>query len=245
MELDARLDHERLYPVEWANRRVRDKFGDTVVAGPFAGLTYPDWGMTRVDLFSPKLLGCFELELHGEIDATIARGPRVVVNVGAAEGYYAVGMAMRLAEARVIAFETQQRHHASLNEIAALNRVDVRIDLRGECDPDALGDALEPGALVISDCDGYERDLLDPERVPALRASTLIVETHDLLVPGVTATLRERFAPSHELREIHARQRFVQDFPQLSSEEIPLVTRQLAISEFREGPQSWLVMDPR
>jgi hypothetical protein len=59
-ELEARLDYERLYPAEWANRRVRDRFGDSVLAGPFAGLTYPDWGIVHVDLFAPKLLGSFE-----------------------------------------------------------------------------------------------------------------------------------------------------------------------------------------
>jgi hypothetical protein len=49
-ELEARLDHERLYPVEWANRRIRDRLGDEIQAGPFRGMRYPDWAMTRVDL---------------------------------------------------------------------------------------------------------------------------------------------------------------------------------------------------
>jgi hypothetical protein len=48
--LEARLDHERLFPAEWANRRVRDRFGDQVQAGPFKGLEYPDWGITHQPL---------------------------------------------------------------------------------------------------------------------------------------------------------------------------------------------------
>lgn len=60
-ELEERLDHERLFPVEWANRWVRHRFGDSVQSGPFEGLTYPDWALAGVDSFSPKVLGSFEL----------------------------------------------------------------------------------------------------------------------------------------------------------------------------------------
>src|ERR671916_736294 len=89
VELERRLDHERLFPAEWANRRGRDRFGDSVVAGPFAGPAYPDWGIAHVDLFAPKLLGCYELELHEALKDAIAAAPDLVVNIGAADGYYA------------------------------------------------------------------------------------------------------------------------------------------------------------
>jgi hypothetical protein len=243
VELERRLDHERLFPVEWANRRVRDRFGGRVIAGPFAGLTYPDWGIVHVDLFAPKLLGCFELELHEALEDAIAAAPDLVVNIGAAEGYYAVGLAKRLPKAHVVAFEAQGRHHAFLTAIAERNDVRERIELRHACDADALRDVLAPGALVICDCDGCELDLLDPETVPGLRSCWLIVEAHDLLIDGVTPTLRERFQPTHAIDELPTRPRYVDDFPQLG--DIPLVTRQLAISEFRGAPMGWLVMRPR
>lgn len=243
VELERRLDYERLFPAQWANRRVRDRFGDSVVAGPFAGLAYPDWGMVHVDLFAPKLLGCYELELHEALEDAIAAAPDLVVNIGAAEGYYAVGLAKRLPEGHVVAFEGQDRHHPFLTAIAEHNDVRERIHLRHACDADALRDVLAPGAFVICDCDGCELDLLEPETVPELRSCRLIVEAHDMLVEGVTPTLRERFGPTHVIEELPARPRYVDDFPQLG--DIPLVTRQLAISEFRAAPMSWLVMRPR
>jgi predicted O-methyltransferase YrrM len=236
------LDHERLFPVEWANRRVRDRFGDSVQAGPFKGLTYPDWGMTHVDLFAPKLLGSFEVELHDAVEQAIADRPDQVVNVGAAEGYYAVGLAMRLPEARVVAFEAQERHHASLAAIAERNAV-PSVEIRGLCSAETLREIVSPGALIVCDCDGCELELFDAETVPALASCTLLVEAHDLLVQGVTPTLRERFEATHTIEEVPTRPRYVDDFPQLG--DIPLVTRQLAISEFRGGPMWWLVMLPR
>src|SRR5512144_3136677 len=83
-ELEQQLDHERLFPAQWANRRVRDHYGSAVVTGPFAGLTYPDSGITEVDLFAPKLLGIFERELHPAVEQLIAAEPPQIVNIGAA-----------------------------------------------------------------------------------------------------------------------------------------------------------------
>jgi hypothetical protein len=240
--LEQRLDHERLYPVEWANRRVRDRFGNAVRAGPFRALRYPDWGMTAVDAFSPKVLGAFERELHEALEAAIARRPSVVVNIGAAEGYYAVGLALRLPDAHILAFEPRDAQAEQLTAIAELNGATV--DLRVEhCTPEKLDDVLAPGALIVCDCDGCEAELLDPAAVPALAGSELIVEAHDLLVPGTTDRLVNAFTATHEVARIDAEPRFVDDFPE--TDFMPLVTRQLAISEFRQAPMWWLIMRPR
>lgn len=212
-------------------------------AGPFAGFAYPDWGLAQVDLFAPKLIGSFERELHAAVEQAIGERPAIVVNVGAAEGYYAVGLALRLPGARVVAFEADDRHHAALVAIAELNGVHDRIELRGACSTDSLQEALFARSLVVCDCDGCELPLLDPELVPDLQSSTIIVEAHDLLVAGVTPTLHERFEPTHDIEDVPTQPRYVDDFPELG--DIPLVTRQLSISEFRGAPMGWLVMRPR
>ena len=242
-ELEARLDHERLYPLEWVNRRVRDRFGEAVQAGPFAGMRYPDFAFERVDSYSPKLIGCFEQELADALERAIGRGPSAAVNIGAADGYYAIGLALRLPDAAVVAYEADEAKHELLRALAGFNGVGDRIELLGACDADALAARLPEGALVVCDCDGCELELLDPDRVPALRGAPILVEAHDLLVPGITPALRERFAATHAITEIPTVPRYVDDFPQLG--DLPLVTRQLAISEFRGAPMSWLVLEPR
>lgn len=242
-ELEERLDHERLFPLEWANRRVRDRFGEVVVSGPFAGMRYPDWGLTRVDLFAPKLLGIYERELHPSVERLIARSPAVVANVGAADGYYTVGLARRIPEARVIAFETNEERVSQLIAIADLNGVSDRVEARvAPCDHDALAALLDDRTAIVCDCDGCEAHLLDPRQVPALREAAMLVETHDLIAEGTSRKLTEAFNASHEIARVDAEARFVDDFPEL--EFMPLVTRQLAISEFRQGPMWWLEMLP-
>jgi hypothetical protein len=240
-ELEERLDHERLYPAEWANRRVRHRFGDHVQAGPFTGLEFPDWGITHVDGFAPKLLGSYELELRDTLEAAIAARPARVVNVGAGEGYFAVGLGRRLPDAHVVAFELRTDKHDLMAQLAERNG--VQLEIHGACDPAGLRAVLEPGTLVFCDVDGAERELLDPDAVPELRACAIVAETHDRIVQGITALVRERFAPTHEIEAIAPQERFVSDFPELG--DIPLVTRQLAISEFRDHPSGWLAMRPR
>lgn len=242
-ELEARLDHERLYPVEWVNRRVRDAIGDVVRSGPFAGLEYPDWAMSEVDLYSPKVLGTYEREIHVALEALIEAAPRRVVNIGAAEGYFAVGIARRLPDAEVHAFELDDRLRSQLATIAERNGVADRIRILGECDIAALEPLAGPDTLIVSDCEGGELTLLDPVRIPALAETAMLVETHDLLVAGATQVTADRFAATHLVGRADSTPRFVDDVPGIDF--MPLVSQQLAISEFRRGPQSWLTLRPR
>lgn len=243
-ELLAQLDHERLFPGQWANRRVRDEFGSRTRSGPFAGLEYPDWAMTSVDLFAQKVLGCFELELHAAVESAIEAAPTQVVNIGTADGYYVVGLARRLPNAHVLGIEPEEWRVAQLRPIAEHNDVAKRVEILLEpCTAELLAERLRDDALVICDCDGPEGDILDPVAVPRLRTARLIIETHDLIVPGTAARLRAALGPTHDIEIIESRERFVDDFPE--TDFMPLVTRHLAISEFRGARQAWLVAVPR
>jgi hypothetical protein len=242
--LERRLDRERLFPLEWANRRVRDHFGNTVVNGPFEGVLLPEWAMTGMDLFAPKLLGIYERELHQAIESAVGRAPELAVIIGAAEGYYAAGLGRRLPKARLVAFEPRADQSQRAVEVAALNGVEV--DVRVEyCTAQLLADVLgdRRGSLVICDCDGAEAEILDPCVAPGLNGAEIIVEAHDLLVAGITDRLEAVFSTTHEIDRVPTQTRYVDEFPYLDF--IPLVTRQLAISEFRGAPMWWLVMRPR
>ncbi len=172
----------------WRSRRVAAvtrRFvawhGLTVSGGPFAGLIYPDQEPLTL---APKLLGIYERELHPAIEAAIGAQPAVIVNVGAADGYYAVGLARRCPDATVIAYEADARQRELCRRVAAANG--VQIDIRGTAGP---GD-LDGAALVVMDCEGCERALLQP--LPA----TVIVELHDFLDPGVGDAIAARFGPT-------------------------------------------------
>ena len=74
---------QRLYP-NGAEVAVR--------SGPFQGMRYLDeivWGSV-----TPRWLGCYEWELHGAVRQILDRGYKTIIDVGCAEGYYAVGLAL-------------------------------------------------------------------------------------------------------------------------------------------------------
>lgn len=77
--------------------------GDRLLNGPFRGMRYVRTSIGSS--FGAKLIGTYELELAGVIEELCRRGFREVVNIGAGEGHYAVGLAFRQPGALVTAFE--------------------------------------------------------------------------------------------------------------------------------------------
>ena len=60
-------------------------------SGPFAGMRYVDTATEGA--LVPRLLGTYESELHPYLKRFAAEGCEDVIDVGCAEGYYAVGLA--------------------------------------------------------------------------------------------------------------------------------------------------------
>src|ERR1041384_6716299 len=97
--------------------------GLRVSGGPFAGAKISQHS-TGSELL-PKLLGTYELELHGVIEEFIAANYNALINVGCSEGFYAVGFAVRWKEraATVLAFDSNPAALEITREVAADNGV--------------------------------------------------------------------------------------------------------------------------
>ncbi len=92
---------------------------------------------------APKLLGTYELELFPVV-RHIARGDYdLIVNVGAGEGYYAVGLLALMPEVRSVVFEIGEKRRRLIGELAVLNGVQDRIAVHGWATADSLQSALE------------------------------------------------------------------------------------------------------
>ncbi len=214
-----------------------------VRGGPFAGL---DLGSDCEWLAA--LLVLYERELWPIVSEIVRTDFDRIVNVGAAEGYYAAGLARQMPGVRVIAFEGNPLMQARLRCTIALNGVLDHVDVRGFCTPSDLAQALDGTSrpLVICDVEGFEDTLLDPVRVPLDRAA-ILVEMHDHLSPGVSARIRDRFARTHVIRQIEQTGRAPGDFP-FTSPLVRLLPRaylEWAVSEGREAPMHWFWMQPR
>src|SRR5262249_24805293 len=141
--------------------------------------------------------------------------PSIVVDIGAAEGYYAVGFARRLPKAQVIAFEMDPGGRRLLAEMAILNRVDDRVTVRGKCEQADLIKLASryPEGVYIIDVEGGEETLLSPSIVPTLHRASILVEVHEFVHLGITERLVNRFHTSHDIKEIWQEPRNGIEFP--------------------------------
>lgn len=193
---------------------IATRTGATVQAGPFRGMTFLD--RVAEGAYIPKLLGSYEAELHPLIERLASAGYDAVINVGCAEGYYAIGFALRCPAAIVHAYDIDERAQALCRELARLNGVADRVAVAGECTP-ATVEAFGRGKiLVLCDIEGAETALLDPDAAPALRRADVLAELHKVSGQWTSEVLYPRFAASHSLTEVDPQARNAAGYPALA-----------------------------
>lgn len=222
-------------------------FGGRVQAGPFRGLRYARQSVGSTLL--PKIFGTYELELAPQIERLVRYAPDVIVNIGAGEGYYAVGLACRLPHTQVVAYEIQAFAQALITRMATLNHVSSRVAVYGLCQPDDISSAVAGfrRPFLVVDVEGAEKQLLDPARVPGLAQHAMLVEIHDFTEP-IGDLLLARFADTHDHVEIWTQPRTARDLPWWLRPITltPWKSRLLSLmNEDRPGPMRWFYFEPR
>jgi hypothetical protein len=206
--------------------------GCRVAAGPFAGMSYVKGAVCSAYL--PKVIGSYEEEIQSSIMEAIAAGYQNIIDVGCAEGYYAVGLAVRTPGAKVYAFDSDPTARALCEELARANGVSERVTILGACDAASLASVPLAGSLLICDCEGYEFELLRPDLIPALRECDLIVELHDFVDSRITSEITRRFAETHEISMVASRERDPTRYSAANC--LPTRYRALAVNELRHQP---------
>ena len=229
----------------WRKLNIKLRFlSGNVERGPFSGMAY----LPRNSGFTyalPKLLGTYELELSESVERFVKHNVRSIVVIGAAEGYFAVGLARRLAKAKVIAFEGAPKLRDLMASHASLNSVRDRIEIKGFCAiSDLVNLQLTPPCLVICDVEGAERELIEPQRVQFLRDAIVIVEVHEYLSDSTELRLliEGRFSSTHSIQHILPAARLrtsLPAFPSFDEWELTELTYERLLSA-----QGWLVLVP-
>ena len=228
---------------EQVNDWLFKEVGGVVQSGPFEGMKIlPDKGWESNSL-APMLLGCFEEELHPYIEQEIVRlSDKLVpniVNVGCSEGYYAIGMALRLRDSVVWAVDISDTSLKIAAEAAKVNGVFSQLRFGGP-----LGEVFADPDLVIMDCEGAEVEYLDKEKFPALRRASILVEIHNWPdKPRTDELLYQRFKDSHEVVEITESGRNPNRFKVLIQQ--TSVVRWASVCEYRPCLMSWFAMRPK
>lgn len=174
----------------------------TVRMGPFKSMKYPKFEAVCSTIL-PKLIGTYEMELANIIEDVKNKSYETIIDIGCAEGYYAVGFAMTTSNAQIIAYDIDPEARELCLEMAKLNLVEDKIIIKDGIDENLLiAEVQGKRALVLSDCEGFETELFTKKSIPALKNCDLLIETHDFYDINISKNLTELLAETHIVRSI-------------------------------------------
>lgn len=235
--------------VHWAWKRraeltdlVFQRTNGNVYQGPFTGMKIlPKWSWGDGDS-AGKLLGLYESELYESIEEVISEKPDLVMNIGSAEGFYGIGFGMRT-DAQIVLIDVQEpainiaRENARVNNV---NKIQFSTDSSVENFRSYLSRYSKP--FIFMDCEGFEEDFLDLEKIPELVKTAVIVESHDCIRAGLTDKLISRFADTHLIKIIPqgAKNPYIDITHDLNDYD-----KTLLCCEARPSTMTWLYMIPK
>jgi hypothetical protein len=222
--------------------------GEPVVKnGPFRGMKYPAFASFGSAIF-PKIIGSYECELHPLLEQIASKKYTTIFDVGSAEGYYAVGLALRYPGTPVYAYDVNELANEACREMAQLNGVAEQVRVESWCSAEIMG-SFDFGArgLIVCDCEGFEKELFNTQNLENLKTCELLIETHDFINIYISDYLKDLFGSTHHITSILslddiAKARAYQ-FPELAA--LNLEQKKEVVAEKRPAIMEWLYLEPK
>jgi hypothetical protein len=231
------------------SRKIFAQCGGTIQYGPFAGMHWldnPHRGRSEQGVI---ILGLYEQEVLKNLVEAPAHF-RVFVDVGAADGYYAVGLLHIGRVDRSVAFESLPECRAAISRLAAKNGVSDKITILGTAS-DRFVDMLcahkinSHETMLLIDIEGAEFKVLTEEVFAFLNDSLIVVETHAHIYAdpqGEMERLIKRASMTHRVTTWYPGPRNPWTIKEL--EDFTEIDRWILCSEGRCEVQQWLRFDP-
>lgn len=196
-------EQENLLKIEYRNKKnnelMQDVFNNQYIVhyGPFKSMKYIE--NSSGSQLLPKILGSYEQPIQNWFYDAISKQYENIIDIGCAEGYYAVGMAFKSNNSKIFAFDTDENARSLCKKLAELNNVSNQFVISSTCTPKDLNSIIINKTLIICDIEGNEFDLIDPGKVNSLINADMIIESHDYLhgYCNITEKLIERFSSTH------------------------------------------------
>jgi hypothetical protein len=227
--------------------RFMKEFDATIHYGPLKGVKIPrksHWG--RLDK-APMLFGLYEQEVLQALLDVAPRFPHFI-DLGAADGYYGVGMVAAGHFSSSTCFEISSKGQQLIAENARDNGVADKVQILGKATPgfqNGIDAGIREKSVLFVDIEGAEFDVLTEDVFTAFAGSVIIVELHEWAVPegeAKLARLRELAEKTHNIRELTTTARDLSVFPELDL--LNDSERWLICSEHRGQRMRWWVITP-
>ncbi len=173
-----------------------------VMNGPFQGMKYI--ATANGSQLLPKILGSYEEPIHEWIrEKVLCEHYETIIDVGCAEGYYAVGFALASPNSKIIAFDIDTSALANAKELAVINNVNHRIEFLKSFEASVIssefGAKKEKKILIFMDVEGAELGLLDSKKNISLLSCDILVELHDCFIPNLSERVIRFFSETHKI----------------------------------------------
>jgi len=223
------------------------KYGHVIAYGPFKGMKLSDevWWSNNDRI--TQMLSIYEEHILARLKNFSTQGASRFIDIGAADGYFAIGMAYSKIYSKVYAFEIEPKGQKKIKDNSAVNHVENIVSVFGEADYSSIQNLLRENIKTsfLIDIEGSEYQLLDEQMLSLVSSCYLICELHPWLVDDgdqlqrkLIERARKKFNVELIKRETYSPNIF-SELDDLSDEE-----RLIAVGEGRRKNMQWLVLTP-
>lgn len=224
------------------------KYQNKVAYGLFKGMKLS--ANSSWDPFSKinQILGTYEEHVLQEILSFKERRINCFIDIGAADGYFAVGMAYSQTFDNIHAFEISCLGRETILDVARQNKCERLITVNGEANYSKIRELIlqQKKAVLLIDIEGAEYNFLNLEMLDLLKSCFVICELHPWLTEKgyelqnkLLETASETFDVSVISREIY-RPNDYKELDDFTDEE-----RLIIVGEGRHKNMQWLVLKPK
>lgn len=214
--------------------------------GIFKGMKYPEKNSVGSSL-CPKLIGSYERELIPLFKEIFNNNYSEIIDIGCAEGYYAVGLAIRVKSANIFAFDIDLEAVRLCNEMALINSVANRVNATCIVKENPLElVTLTEKALIIVDCEGCEKHIFNKKTIKKLKNHDILIEIHDLIDIQISSYIKFLFKKSHGMKIINSIDdiKKAQQYDYTELKGLSLEARKQILAERRSSIMEWFYLTP-
>lgn len=220
-------------------------YGSTIQYGPFKGMKIAKEKSWELDYgITTKILGTYEEKVVNKL-IKFSKKNNTFIDIGAADGFYVVGMAFKNFFKYIYAFEVNSQSRKIIKLNHKLNKCKQNIKIKSEANYLSLKRIvkLRKKCTLLIDIEGAEFDLLSLKVLKLLKDCNIICELHKFYGEKKYYDLIENskkiFKSSLIRRSSYNPSKF-KELDSFSDDE-----RLLAISEGRKSNQEWLILTPK
>lgn len=221
--------------------------GTTILHGPFKGMKY--LSRSSNSAYIPKILGIYEKEIYSVLLDFLNKSD-LFINIGCAEGYYAVGSALRYPHLNIITYDIDKESRQFLSKLKTKNDVqNINIKKKfSDTEFSFIQNSSYQNFTYLIDIEGEELNIFS-KYYNHFNNSYFIIELHDKSSKKIESYLKKFFSQTHSTYSIPIKNKLISDLPI----KVPLLLKifkkrsikKHLLSEWREYKQSFLVCKPK